>query len=147
MSKHLRAFRCGANVVSYIKNNNKYGMTCAWAMMVGYTKIAMLLGSQSVTGNNLEIGDVVGVSSLAEGQFLESKTFGSNHSDKLDKFENISYEIKDSAILINGAKVKMICKVENILDYEGDNLVFFEVVSFTSDDSVDYIDGYDERCY
>ena len=58
----------GNNVIAYHKNGIKYGMTCAWATMIDYDHIAMLLGSQSVTGNNLAVGDVVGVSALSNGQ-------------------------------------------------------------------------------
>ena len=76
MSKHLRAFRCGANVLAFNKNNQNYGMTCAWAMMIDYSKIAMLIGGQSITGQNLELGLNVGVSALAEGQQEIAKVFG-----------------------------------------------------------------------
>lgn len=50
MSKNLRAFRCGANILGYNIDSNNYVMTCAWAMMIDYDKIAMLIGAQSITG-------------------------------------------------------------------------------------------------
>ena len=53
----------GANVVAYQKERN-YAMTCAWAMQADYDKILMLLGSESETGNNLQVGDIIGVSAL-----------------------------------------------------------------------------------
>lgn len=32
----LHAVNMGCNVVAYQKNNQKYGMTCAWAMMIDH---------------------------------------------------------------------------------------------------------------
>ena len=91
MSKHLRAFRAGANILAFNKNNTNYAMTCAWAMMVDYQKIAMLIGSQSVTGQNLEIGQKVGVSALSDGQQEIAKIIGMNHSNEINKFDTIPF--------------------------------------------------------
>ena len=147
MSKHLRAFRAGANVLAFNKNNNNYAMTCAWAMMIDYQKIAMLIGGQSVTGQNLEIGQKVGVSALAEGQQKIAKIIGTTHSDKVDKFASISYINKDNMILIENAKVLMECVVESIQNLDGDLLVFLKVNDFNEKEDIEYLDGYDPKNY
>ena len=147
MSKHLRAFRCGANVLAYNKNNQNYAMTCAWAMMIDYKKIAMLIGGQSITGQNLELGLKVGVSALAEGQQEIAKIIGTNHSDEINKFESIDYTNKDNMILINNSKVLMECSVCEIKDLDGDLLVFLEVKDFYENEQLNFLDGYDPKNY
>ena len=147
MSKHLRAFRAGANVLAFNKNNTNYAMTCAWAMMIDYQKIAMLVGGQSVTGQNLELNQKVGVSALADGQQEIAKIIGTKHSDKVNKFETISYINKDNMILIENAKVLMECTVSEIHNLDGDLLVFLQVDDFNEDESKEYLDGYDPNNY
>jgi len=61
-------------------------------------------------------------------------TLGDNHSDVVDKFENISYTIKDSAILINNASIAMVVEVMDVLHLpriEEDNLVYGLIKSYT----------------
>lgn len=143
----LKAFRCGANILAYEKNNKKYGMTCAWAMMVDYGKVMMLIGGQSETGNNLDIDDIVGISALACGQEKVSRIFGMNHSSKIDKFSDVDYIKEESALLIKDAKVQMKAKVLEIKDLDGDHLITFEVLKHQEKDDVDFLDGYDPKCY
>ena len=134
-------FRMGNNVIAYQKNGTKYGMTCAWAQMIDYDHITMLLGSQSVTGNNLEVGDVVGVSALATGQKNISLQIGSNHSDQLDKFEDVAISFEKSAILVQNAKVKMVCEVEKIMHLvdPNDNFVILKVLSQKVDKNKEFL--------
>lgn len=137
----LSAFNYGANAVSFIKDGKKYGMICAWAMQADYDKILMLLGAQSVTGKNICKGDIIGVSSLNENQQNIVETLGDKHSDETDKFTNIKYTMKDSAILIDDASNCMIVEVLDVLHLEGiekDNLIYGLVKSFTSNDSKKY---------
>ena len=147
MSKHLRAFRTGANILAYNKNDINYAMTCAWAMMIDYRRIAMLVGGQSVTGQNAEIGLKVGVSALADGQQEIAKIIGTKHSNEFNKFENIKYTQKESMILIDEAKVLMECVVDEIQNLDGDLLVFLKVEDFNENENKQYLDGYDPKCY
>lgn len=137
----LSAFNYGANAVSFIKNEKKYGMICAWAMQTDYDKILMLLGAQSVTGKNIRKGDIIGVSSLNENQQNVVDALGLSHSDDTDKFKNIRYTVKDSAILIDDASNRMIVEVLDVLHLPGiekDNLIYGLVKSFESNDSKKY---------
>ena len=147
MSKHLRAFRTGANILAFHKNNINYAMTCAWSMMIDYQKIAMLIGGQSITGKNLELGLKVGVSALADGQQEIAKIIGTNHSNEINKFESIDYTNKDNMILINNSKVLMECTVSEIKDLDGDLLVFLEVNDFVENEQLNFLDGYDPKNY
>ena len=131
----LRAFRSGCNVLALTKNNKKYGMVCAWATMIDYDKVAMLVGGQSVTGKVLEIGDIVGVSALADGQKDIAFKLGENHSDVGNKFEGIELINDESALLVKNAKCLMTCKVlkiEKLIDPE-DSFVVLEVLRYKSD--------------
>lgn len=147
MSKHLRAFRVGANVIGFRKNDTNYAMTCAWSMMISYDKIAMLIGEQSITGKNLEVGLKVGVSALADGQQEIAKKIGNFHSNEVDKLQNIEFINKENRILIKNAKVMMECTVDEIQNIDGDLLVFLNVNDFNENENVDFLDGYDKSCY
>lgn len=139
--EQLNAFNYGANAVSYIKNEKKYGMICAWAMQTDFDKILMLLGAQSVTGKNIKKGDIIGVSALSENQQDVVDALGDRHSDNTDKFTNIRYTVKDSAILINDAVNCMIVEVLDVLHLEGieeDNLIYGLVKSYESNDIKKY---------
>jgi flavin reductase (DIM6/NTAB) family NADH-FMN oxidoreductase RutF len=138
---NLSAFNYGANAVSFIKNEKKYGMICAWSMQVDYDKLLMLLGAQSTTGKNIHKGDIIGVSALNENQKAVVDALGSNHSDTTDKFKNIKYTIEDSAILIDNASNCMIVEVLDVLHLDGieeDNLIYGLVKSFESNDTKKY---------
>lgn len=137
----LSAFNYGANAVSFIKNEKKYGMICAWAMQADYDKILMLLGAQSITGRNIRKGDIIGVSALNENQKDVVDALGLSHSDDTDKFINIKYTVNDSAILIDGASNCMVVEVLDVLHLNGieeDNLIYGLVKSFVSNDSKKY---------
>ena len=131
----LRAFNSGCNVIAFSKEGKKYGMVCAWAMHVDYDRLALLIGGQSVTGKNINVGDFVGLSALAEGQEVIAHQLGENHSDVGDKFNGIETEQAGIVVYIKDAKVKMYCEVSkiNVLNSEGDKLVFPNVLKHTSD--------------
>jgi flavin reductase (DIM6/NTAB) family NADH-FMN oxidoreductase RutF len=142
----LQAFCAGCNIVAIEKNNKRYGMCCAWAQMIDYDKISLLLGGQSVTGNILSIGDVVGVSALDKDQKPLAKLLGSGHSDKIDKFKNINIIVKEGAILIPGAKVRMKCKVSEVLELPGlksDHFVILDVLEYWQDENKIFLSAYE----
>jgi flavin reductase (DIM6/NTAB) family NADH-FMN oxidoreductase RutF len=137
----LSAFNYGANAVSFIKDEKKYGMICAWAMQADYDKILMLLGAQSITGKHILKGDIIGVSALGENQQNVIDALGSSHSGTADKFKDIRYTIDGSAILIDGASNCMVVEVLDVLHLEGiekDNLIYGLVKSVVSSDSKKY---------
>ena len=131
----LRAFNSGCNVIALLKDGKKYGMVCAWAMHTDYDRVALLIGSQSVTGKVINVGDFVGLSALAEGQEDIAHKLGENHSDVGDKFAGIEVEPSGVALYIKDAKVKMYCEVSkiNVINGEGDKMVFLNVLKHTSD--------------
>ena len=125
-------YNYSVSVIAYKKDDIKYGMTCAWFMPADYDKFLCLLGTQSVTGHNIKKGDIIGMSILSNEQSSVATTMGDKHSNEIDKFVNIDYEIKDSAILINNASRKMVCKVIDVLHLEGiesDNLIYLNILS------------------
>lgn len=140
----FHAFQMGNNVLAYVKNGRKYGMTCAWATMVDSNMVLMLIGGQSDTGNNLAVNDVVGISALSKGQKDISLALGSHHSSKDDKFANIDISlVEDSAILIPEAKVQMVAKVIKIepsVADPNDHLIFFEVIKHAVDKEAKFLD-------
>lgn len=126
-----RLFNHSVNVVAYQKNNKNYAATIAWAMQVDYDKIILLMGSQSDTGNNIEKGQIIGVSSLAKNQKTIANTLGDNHSSLTDKLLKIDYKIENNAITIENAVNKMIVEVLDVMhlkDIEEDNLVYGKVI-------------------
>ncbi len=136
------SLRQGCNVIAYKKNNINYGMVCAWVSLVDYDKLVMLLGGQSVTGNNIKVGDVIGVSALADNQKNIALKIGSNHSDKVDKFVNIPFIYDGDAILIQNAKSQMKCKVTKIDFLSGNNvdhLVFVDILKHEEDGNAKFL--------
>ena len=101
----------GVSVVAYEKNNIKFGMTCAWFMPCDYDQILLLLGSQSDTGNNIKVGDIIGISCLSSSQKDVALHFGDEHSLSFNKFDNISFTNDDGALLIKNAKSQFVCEV------------------------------------
>lgn len=137
----LSAFNYGANAVSFIKDDKKYGMICAWAMQADYDKVLMVLGAQSITGKNISKGDIIGVSVLNENQQHIVDALGHSHSDDDHKFKDIKYTIKDSAILIDDASNCMIVEVLDVLHLDGieeDNVIYGTIKSVTSNDFKKY---------
>ncbi|MDD4212591.1 MAG: flavin reductase [Bacilli bacterium] len=146
MSNHLEAFLAGCNIVAIHKNNYSYGMCCAWAQMVDWDRVTVLLGAQSSTAKNITKGDVVGVSALAKGQNHIALQLGEGHSDEVNKFKDITTEIHGNAILIPGAKVMMICEVMDRLVLEtspDDYFLVLKVQSFRMDDKKEFLSAHE----
>lgn len=137
----LRAFRSGCNVLAFTKEAKKYGMVCAWATMIDYDKIGLLVGGQSVTGKVLGVGDLVGVSALAAGQESIALKLGEAHSNVGDKFEGVELENHDTALLVKDAKCKMICEVSKIVKLidPSDSFVVLQVLEHHSDKEKEFL--------
>ena len=90
----LTAFNYGANIVAFRKVDSNYGMCCSWATQVDEDKLCLLIGEQSITGQNIEKDDIIGVSSLASHQKRIAETFGNNHSNEINKFAYVEYNQK-----------------------------------------------------
>lgn len=143
----LHAFNAGCNIVGFRKNGIDYGMCCAWAQMLDYDRISLLLGAQSVTGAALAIGDVIGVSALAEGQEDVARRLGEGHSGQADKYRDVGFDRSDTAILIRGARTRMICEVVDVMRLpaiEADRFVVLKVRSFTQDERAAFLSAYFE---
>lgn len=127
-----RPFINGANVLIKEDDDKIYGMTCAWACQVDYLKALMLVGSQSETGKQLKVGDIVSVSGLASNQKEIAEIIGTNHSST-NKFENIEFELFNGVKVIKGAKTYCKCKIVDIMHLKGieeDNLVYLDILNF-----------------
>lgn len=138
----LKAFLMGCNIVAYQKGNQRYGMCCSWAQMLDYDRIGLLLGSQSVTGKHIVVGDIIGVSALAEPQIEIARHFGRGHSDKYDKFAGYPVTWDETAILIPHSRVQMTCLVEEVLHIPKENHDYFivcKVLRFEQDESKPFL--------
>ena len=139
-----RVFNHTVNIVAYNKNEVKYGATIAWAMQADYDKILLLMGSQSVTGNNIEVGDIIGVSALNNNQKEIAIKLGEGHSDEINKFENIEINQQQNAITIVNASREVVCEVMEIVklkEIEEDHLVYARVISYkeNNNDFLNYV--------
>lgn len=127
-----RLFINGANVILKQDNDKLYGMTCAWASQVDYSKALLLIGSQSETGRNLKKGDLVSISGLASDQKDIAIKIGTNHSS-MGKFKDIDFDIFDGVKVIKGAKTYMKCKIIDIMHLERieeDSLIYLDIIKF-----------------
>lgn len=138
----LHAFNMGCNIIAFSKNNLKYGMCVSWAQMLDYDVISLLIGESSVTGKNLQIGDIVGVSALSKNQRDIALRFGEHHSDTFDKFNINDYYSENSALLILDAKVAMKCRVIDIKHFDfsyQDYFVILKVLSSEENPHQDFL--------
>ena len=127
----FRAMDHSVTVVAYEKGGKKYAMTCAWAMMVDYDKILLLLGAQSTTAKNIKKNDFIGVSTLSKNQKELALRLGENHSEEVYKLSGIEKSQDDTAIIINQACRTMICRVIDVYHLpkiEEDSLVYLEII-------------------
>jgi flavin reductase (DIM6/NTAB) family NADH-FMN oxidoreductase RutF len=138
----FNAVLMGCNAIAYSKDGHRFAMTCAWTTMIDYDKLLLLIGSQSVTGNSLSCGQIIGISALASDQKAIALTLGDKHSDKLDKLEGIPFHDDEGAILISGAKTAMKCKILEIRKYgkSQDNMVIAEIVAHHADSKKSFLD-------
>lgn len=137
----LQAFNMGCNVLAFDKDGKRYGMVCAWATQIDYDMVGLLVGGQSVTGKVIKLDDYVGISALAEGQEDIAHILGENHSNEGNKFAGIDCEESDSAVFVNGAKVKMLCQVKKIMNLTNseDEFVILQVLKHTSNKSKKFL--------
>ena len=125
------AFNHSVNVVGFVRNNQKYCMTCAWAMQVDYDKVLLLLGAQSVTGNKILKGDIIGVSALSKYQRDIALQIGDGHSDEMDKLKGVEYQVSTDALyILNAARIMKVRVIEvmHLKGIESDNLIYGEIV-------------------
>ena len=125
------AFNHSVSVVGFVRNNQKYCMTCAWAMQVDYDKVLMLLGAQSVTGNKILKGDMIGVSALSKYQRDIAVQIGDGHSDEMDKLKGVQYQVSTDALyILNAARIMKVrvLEVMHLKGIESDNLIYGQIV-------------------
>ena len=131
------------SIVAYKKNNVIYSGTYAWFMQIGYEEVFGLLGSQSDTGNNLKIDDIVGISICSKNQLNDAIYIGEYHSSEVNKLVNVNYTLhENNAITLNDSKCVMICKVIDIVklkNIEEDNGVYFKVLKYDMNDKLEYL--------
>ena len=132
----------GVNVIAYEKDGKKYGMSCAWATHVDYDVVLLLIGSQSDTGNNLKIGDRVGISALAKDQEDIAIHFGEKHSKSFNKFEKYKLLNDGGALLIPKSHTRMVGEVINILHpttSPEDNMIEVKILKTDGDDNLEFL--------
>ncbi len=128
----FKAFYSGANVIINVKGGKFKAMTCAWATMISYESVGLLMGEQSDTAKSLRPGDIVGISSLASGQKNIALAFGEKHSLSFDKSHLAELEVLDSAYVIKGAKTQMKGEVVDIIHLPTAEADYFVIVNLLS---------------
>ena len=127
--KKFETFDHSVSIITVERQGKKYAMTCAWATQVGYEHLVCLIGSQSLTGRNIQKGDVIGISVLTKKQVELANRIGETHSNEVDKFKDtFNYE---GVNCYRNARRVLKCLVEDVLhlkDIEEDNLVFAKII-------------------
>lgn len=138
----IRAFNQCVSVITVLKNEKKYAMTCAWTTQLDEDKIGCLMGVQSTTAHQIRIGDIVGVSVLAMNQKNIALHLGEGHSSLEDKLKNIATYEHKGGILIEGAKHAMVGKVIDIVHLkkmEDDFFITIEIIDFNDNENETYL--------
>lgn len=122
-----KAMDHGVNIVTLQKNTQVYAMTCAWVMQVDYDKIVLLMGAQSQTGQQIQEGDILGISILNQEQMELATRVGETHSREIEKLQNISTMNLNGAIVLADSNRVLRVRVSQILHLEGietDKLIY-----------------------
>lgn len=130
----INAVDHSVNIIAMHKNGINYGMCAAWATQASSDRIICVIGSQSVTGNSIKKGDIIGFSCLNSNQTDIAYKLGSNHSDTSNKFDGVDFYTDETAILINNAKTCIKCKVTDVLKLEGiesSNVLYLQYIDAT----------------
>ena len=139
----IRPYDHNVSIVAYKKNDTIYSATYAWFMQIGYEEVFGLLGSQSDTGNNLKIGDKVGISVCSKNQLKDALYIGDNHSSEINKLLNIKYTLhENNEITLDDSKVIMLCEVIDILhlkNIEEDHGVYFKILDYKVNEKLEYL--------
>ncbi|MEG0977950.1 MAG: hypothetical protein RSD40_02040 [Bacilli bacterium] len=133
-SSNIRPFVQGANILILEKNDKLYGMTFARGMLSDYNSALLLIGEQSETGKQLEIGDEISVSCLAAGQGDIASLFGEKHTSEINKFADMTMFTKfaDRLVIKNAAKLTLM-KIRDIKFINvgtKDKLVICDIIKF-----------------
>lgn len=75
----------GVHVITLNKNNKFYAMTLAWATYCDYDKLLLLVGDQSQTQHQIEVGDVLGFTACSSNQADQYNRIGETHSNEVNK--------------------------------------------------------------
>lgn len=130
----IRAVDHNVNIIAMEKAGHKYAMCCAWVTQCAENRLICFVGPQSVTGQNVRKGDVIGFSNLAQGQEYIAFKIGDlkKHSPDSDKLDGIDFNSDDGALTVKGAKCEAKCKVLDVLHLEGieaENALYLEILS------------------
>ena len=130
------AVSSGVNIVTIEKDGSFKAMACAWASMVDFDKVVMLIGSQSETGSVIKKGDIIGFSALSSNQADIAEKIWSVHSSRVDKKSIASFEKLDKAYVVQDARTQNELEVIDVLHLEGieeDNLVYARIITYKDD--------------
>ena len=135
-------FANSVSIIAIEKNEKFYSMACAWATQIDYDRLIMCIGSQSDTGNVLNVGDMVGISVLSSSQQDIADKIGSKHSLDVDKRTLVDFDPCKNTYLIKGSKTKIIGKVIYIDHYKEaikDKIVQIRVIEGSIDESSEFL--------
>ena len=129
----IKAVDHSVNIVGVEKNGRKYAMCVAWATQVAEDKLICAIGPQSATGRAIAAGDIIGFSNLTKAQIPVAFQLGdvNRHSDSDNKLTGIDYKMDETAIIINGARAEIKCKVINIIHLSGieaENIIYLQML-------------------
>ena len=130
---NIKAVDHNVNIIAMEKNGRKYGMCCAWCTQIAEDKLLCAIGPQSATGRAIESGDIIGFSNLKKEQAMIAFQLGDlqKHSNTTDKLTGVDYRVDEGAILINGARAEVKCRVLDVLHLQGieaENVVYLQML-------------------
>ena len=139
----FRPFNQTISILSFKKGKEIYAATYAWFTQVGESEVCGLLGEQSVTTHNLQIGDFCGISVCSKEQKDVALYIGDTHSNEVDKLLGLPYFVDGTgAITLKGSKVTMIAEVIDVIHLKGiesDSLVYFKIHEYRENEKLDYL--------
>jgi len=119
----------GVNVVCAEHEGKRGGLAVAWATQLATDTILICVGKQSATRELILGSKAFGLSVLAEGQVDVARSFGTQSSRTVDKFEGLGHhEGETGSPLLDECAATLDCRVEAIHDQGNAKLIIGRVV-------------------
>lgn len=139
----FRPFNQTVNILAFKKGKDIFAATYAWFTQAGEEQIIGILGEQSVTTHNIQIGDFCGISVCSKEQKEIARYIGDTHSNEVDKLLGLPYFVDATgAITLKGSRMTMIVEIVDIIHLKGieaDSLVYFKVHEYHENEKLTHL--------
>jgi flavin reductase (DIM6/NTAB) family NADH-FMN oxidoreductase RutF len=120
----------GVSVVCAQHDGKLGGLAVAWATQVGRDRILICVGKQSATRELILASKAFGLSVLTREQLEIARTFGTQSSREVNKFEGIGHHVAETGSpLLDDCAVTLDCRTQVVYDVDDQKLIVGHIVA------------------